>query len=237
MASLLVALFVAGCAAVPVESGSRASQGPQPRAFTMQRLFKSDIHGVIEVHQRATMADLQTLADKLYRRNPRELRKSDGADPPDRQRMLARLFAPQRPEFAELHGQRGAAAMDLALDVHYTGDRVLALVVGLRDMLMSAYGNKRAYYLFDHLDPQRLYNSARNLEILVWRLDHRLGADGRPLLLTNSLPGEPGNRSFERLFGRMIGRQDTLTSIVADRTNRTIKKAIQNVATLAFLPV
>lgn len=45
------------------------------------------------------------------------------------------------------------------------------------------------------------------------------------------------NISYERLFGKMIAMQDTMAVIVAGKTNRTISKVIQRMATAVFLPI
>jgi hypothetical protein len=43
--------------------------------------------------------------------------------------------------------------------------------------------------------------------------------------------------SFEREFGKVIGSLDVLSKIVADKTDRTVVKAIQSLATAVFLPI
>jgi hypothetical protein len=45
------------------------------------------------------------------------------------------------------------------------------------------------------------------------------------------------NLSSEREFGKIIGSLDVLSKIMADKTNRTVVKIIQNLATTIFLPV
>src|SRR5690606_35671451 len=66
----------------------------------------------------------------------------------------------------------GLAAVRLSLAPGYQGDRVFAFVAGLDSMIMHAYGQKTEFFLFDSVDPQNLYNSARNLEIAAWKLRH-----------------------------------------------------------------
>ena len=75
--------------------------------------------------------------------------------------------------FPQLDGRVGTDAMLLALDENYTGDRVFALMTGLVSMIRTSYGNKAEFYMLDDLEPQALYNSARNIEILVWRLKQK----------------------------------------------------------------
>ncbi len=112
----------------------------------------------------------------------------------------------------------------------------MAMMAGVNGMIRHAYGYKEEFFMFDQLDQQKLYESARNVEILVWRLAHSGGASG-PLLLTNSLPGERTNLSFERLFGKLISSQDMMAGVVALKNERLINRTAQNVAALVFFPL
>lgn len=128
-------------------------------------------------------------------------------------------------------------AIRLAFEQTFEGDRVFAFILGLTSMIMAAYGDKTEFYMLDKVDPQKLYNSARNVEIAVWKLGHDLDIGGQLYLYTNSLPGEVVNLSYERLFGKIIATQDNIAIIIANSTNRLIKKTIQSVATAVFLPI
>jgi hypothetical protein len=90
--------------------------------------------------------------------------------------------------------------------------------------------------MYDDIDPQRLYNAARNLEIAAWKLASSRDANGQLLLLSNEMTPIQ-NLTFEREFGKMIGNLDLLSSIVADKTNRNVVRIMQNIATAVFLPV
>jgi hypothetical protein len=140
--------------------------------------------------------------------------------------------------FAELDNRQGTDALELAFDPKFSGDRVFAVMVGLTGMVRSSYGWQEEQFLFDSLDPQLLFDSARNLEILVWRLSNRRDTGGELLLLTNSRAGEEENLSFERLFGKMIAVQDMLAFIVAGKVDRGISRVTQGVLSSAvFLPM
>ena len=180
------------------------------------------------------MALLKTLTVKLYKKNPAELAKTPGVTI---QARIEQIF--QCPVLAlpdELSGRQGTQAILLGLDPGYTGDRVFAVVFGLYSMVHAAYNAKCELFMLDYLNQQSLYNSARNIEILVWRLKTRRNADGRLLLLTNSLDGDVKNLSYERLFGKLISIQDTMAVIVSKRTGRLIKEAV-TIAGMAFLPI
>lgn len=205
--------------------------------FRPQNIAKTEIDQVTDLAIRAQEVQLRALAVKLYRRNPRELRKQPGHTIETR---LTQLFGqPGELRFDELGGRQGVDAMQLAFDDRHTGDRVFALMAGLTDMLRRSYNYKAEYFALDDLDQQKLYNSARNIEVLVWRLSHRRDAHGTPFLLTNEMGGEgqPDNLSFERLFGKMIALQDMMAEITADRGNRTINRVVQGAATMIFLPI
>jgi len=201
--------------------------------FGPEQLFKSDVDRVADIHRREAFAGLRLLAEKLYRRNPREWRKGGQAS---MDAALARLFDPATAWRLPEPGGRGGEAILLALREDWAGDRVAAFVVGLGGMMHGAFNGKTEFFLLDELDPQSLYNSARNVEIAAWKLTHARSADGTPLLLSNEMTPVQ-NLSFEREFGKLVGNLDLLSVIVAERTNRTIAKAIQSVATAVFLPI
>jgi hypothetical protein len=151
---------------------------------------------------------------------------------------LARAFNPAAQfRFAELGEARGTDAIMLALKPAFAGDRVFAFGVGLASMVFLSYDGKTQFYMLDSLDPQKLYNCARNIEIAAWKLANARDERGEPLLLSNDMAGEAANLSFERELGKMIAYQDLAARIAAQRTNRMIRRVVQNVATAAFLPI
>jgi len=202
---------------------------------TLKKMAKTDVDMVADAHFSEVDHLLRDLTIKLYRRNPRELRKTPGATIQSRLRQL--FESVPMPAFAELKGRHGTTAIDLCFQPEFEGDRIFALVAGLRGMMLSAYGNRGEQFLFDSLDPQALYHSARNLEIVVWRLSNFMNSDEEPFLYTNSLPGEERNLSFERLFGKLIALQDMMTTIAADGHQRVINKVVQSLASSVLLPV
>jgi hypothetical protein len=221
--------LLAGCAqtnTTPPRSGG---------GFSAAQFVKTDIDRVAEAHQREVFYNLKLLAEKLYRRNPRELRKS-GAATVDA--GVARIFAGSHEwRFAELQGKRGPDAIYLAFRDDYAGDRVLAYIAGLGSMMQVAFNDKTEFFLLDDLDPQRLYNAARNVEIAVWKLSGARTLNGDMYLLSNETAGPVRNLSFEREFGKIIGSLDVLSKIIADKDNRTVVKVVQSLATAVFLPI
>ena len=208
---------------------------PRKSSFNVKSLAKTDVDEVLDIYVHEVRTYLRELMVKLYRRNPRELQKSGHADI---NKNIARVFDQVHNwKFDELHGQKSIDAIYLAFDEDYQGDRVLAFTVGLTSMIMMSYGNNTDFYILDSVDPQKLYNSARNIEIAVWKLEHNRDSSGELFIYSNSLPDEPPNLSYERLFGKLIAVQDTIAVIIEDKTNRTIKKVIQQMATAVFLPI
>jgi len=228
LAWMAMLMVLAGCSSAG-GPGKTAGQG-----FETSQFGKSDIDRIAEAHLRSALASLQLVAEKLYRRNPREWKKGGWTGP---EAAVQRLFGSRHNwRFPELDGRFGADAVHLALNADYPGDRVFALIAGLGGMTLAAFNERYEFFITDDLDPQRLYNAARNVEIAAWKLANAKGPDGVPLLLSNEW-GPPANLSFEREFGRLIGNLDMISAIIADKTNRTVVKVVQTMATAVFLPV
>ncbi len=231
---LLLAMFCAGLLAgctLPTQSDSKISNRP----FHIQDLAKSDVDLVLEMQLNYSFEYLKEFMIKLYKRNPKELRKGGWQDINS---VVKRVFGPGGASSAPmLRGKRSVDAMRLAFDDNYYGDRVLALVEGLRGMLLDSYSGKREFFLLDELNPQKLYNAARNIEIAAWKLNHDRNAQGQLFLVANEMAGPVQNLSFERLLGKMIAVQDSAARFVSQATNRRIKNVIQSIASAVFIPI
>ncbi len=229
-------LIFVWCAALLAACAQHGTTPPRTGGgFEPSQLAKSDIDRVAEAHQREIFNKLKSLTEKLYRRNPRELKKSGLASV---EAGVARIFEGRHEwKFPELQGKRGTDVIHLAFRDDYAGDRVLALVAGLGSMMQTAFNDKTEFFVLDDLDPQRLYNAARNVEIAVWKLSNAHTAQGDSYLLSNETAGPVRNLSFEREFGKIIGSLDVLSKIIADKDNRTIVKVIQSLASAVFLPI
>lgn len=229
-ACFCAAFLLAGCAA-PVPP----TPGAAPAGFSVGQLAKTDIDTVAELHVREALHHLRVLAEKLYRRNPREWRKGNHASVEE---AVARLFEGDfQRQMPELEGRRGTEAVHLAFRDDFGGDRVAAFIWGLATMTLAAYNDRTEFYALDELDPQKLYNAARNYEIAAWKLAHARNSRGDLYLLSNEITATERNLSFEREFGKLIGQTDMMARIVAGRTQRTIVRVIQNLATAVFLPI
>lgn len=204
--------------------------------FEIKNLAKSDIDLVADLHRRTVTLMLQELNTKLYKLNPAELNKVPAETIDSRWSSLSSsASAPLK--FAELKYLGGIDAMRLAFDDQYTGDRIFALMAGLVDMLNEAYGYKQEFYWLDSIDQQKLYNSARNIEVLVWLLRTKQTPDGNLMILTNSINEEYSNLSFERLFGKLIASQDMMAQIMRGKTQRAINTVAHGIVSMTFIPL
>lgn len=237
MALACLSLLPAGCATSERPRGTTDTLANTVANFDPKQIGKADIDRVADLHRREIFASVRVLAEKLYRRNPREWKKGGHASV---EAALDRLLDPRtgwRP--ADAAGRRGTDAILLALSTDFAGDRVAVLIGGLGGMLNAAFEEKTEFFLPDELDPQKIHNSARNLEIAAWKLANARDAAGSLLLLSNepAQGGQPANLSFEREFGKMIGNLDLLANLLADKGHRTIARVTQSIATAVFLPV
>lgn len=225
--------LIAGCSGKPIQ---RKDGTTSAKPWSVAGLAKGDIDDVIELHQHETVASLKLLAGKLYKRNPSELQKNSAAD---MDAAIAQIFDPYNHwHLSPRKNLDWQASINDAFREDYTGDRVDALMRGLLSMVMRSYGDKTEVYVLDSLNPQSLYNGARNLEIAVWRLSNAKNAKGELLLLTNAIEvGGVSNLSFEREFGKLIATQDLIARVVEDKTNRSIRFGTVNVASMIFLPI
>ena len=202
--------------------------------YEIKNLAKSDVDLVADEFIDETRRLVRELTVKLYKRNPRELKKVPGMTIDSRRDLL--LDNSEQLDFVELGGRQETDALELVFNPHFDGDRVFALVVGLGGMLRHAYGYNDELFMFDTLEPQRLLTSAHNVEVLLWRLKNTRQSDGSPFLITSEYQGVTDNLSFERLFGKLIILQEMMARIAADATDRRITKVVHT-ASSVFIPL
>jgi len=188
-----------------------------------------------DVHLNQAVSLLKTLTEKLYLMNSRSLKRTPGATI---EKRISQIFQCPPPPF--LGGQEISGWSDMILlgfDADYAGDRVYAVMLGLYTMIHESYAFNCELFIMDFLNPQDLYNSARNIETLVWRLSNKTDEAGNLFLETNQCGGPVQNLSFERLFGKLIALQDTMASLEASRNSRMITRTVHQAASMVFLPV
>ena len=208
---------------------SYAKEIVEPDRQSGNQLGKTDFDRMADHEIRENIQSLRTLMIKLYKRNPSELKKSTSDDA---EKMVNWVFNGNHNwNFEAINNVQGTDAIYLAFNEEYKGDRVLPFIVGIYTMLIKAHGGKKEFYLFDSVDPQLLYNASRNIETAVWKLSNAKNSTGKPFLLANELTEKENNLSFEREFGKIIGRTDFLAFTLSEKMERSITRIIQNVAT------
>jgi len=238
---VVIGVLTAGCAqhtapdpGAPVGTSAEETGAVQPSDFDTSQLFQSDVDQAAELAQQRALKHLRSMMVKLYKRNPIYWR----AHSESVQDAVNRVFGDEKLNLdaEDLNNQWAGDAVNLAFEPSFHGDRVRAFIIGLLQMLMASYNNETDFYITTDLDPQRLYNSARNFERAAWLLNTRRQANGEPFLIANSMAAGQINLSIERLFGKLIGGQDLLAQLTAEEQNRAIKNVVQSITTF-FLPI
>lgn len=231
-AMLLLGPLLAGCMSPP----GPGQGAPKGEGMSADQLVQTDFNRTVTLEVRDNLASLYSLLDKLYRRNPREWRKT-GA--PDHATAVARVrhAVEVRIPPADLSGLHDIQILAVSLDPNYTGDRVGAFIYGLADTIIAAHNGKTRLYATDALDGQRVYNAARNVEAAAWLLASRRNNQGEPLLLANEMSPQATNLSFEREFGAIIGRLDLIANLLGENSRRIGINYAQGLLLFNFLPV
>jgi len=207
----------------------------EPDRQSGTQLGKTDFDRMADHEIRENIQSLRSLMIKLYKRNPAELKKSTSEDA---EKMVNWVFNGNHNwNFETINNIQGNDAIYLTFNEDYKGDRVLPFIVGMYTMLIKAHGGKKEFYLFDSIDPQLLYNASRNVEIAAWKLSNTKDASGRLFLVANEINEKENNLSFEREFGKIIGRTDFIAFTLSEKMERSITRVIQNLATGILIPI
>ena len=214
---------------------SNAKEIVEPDRQSGSQLGKSDFDRMADHEIRENIQSLKSLMIKLYKRNPVELKKSTSEDA---EKMVNWVFNGNHNwNFEAINNAQGTDAIYLTFNDDYKGDRVLPFIVGIYTMLIKAHGGKKEFYLFDSIDPQLLYNASRNVEIAAWKLSNTKDTAGNLFLLANEINQKENNLSFEREFGKIIGRTDFVAFTLSEKMERSITRIIQNLATGLLIPI
>jgi len=201
---------------------------------SINQFGKSDFDRMADYEIRENIESLKILMIKFYKKNPNQLKKStsDNAE-----KMTNWVFnGDHNWKFEKINNAQGIDALNQVFDESFKGDRVLSLITGLYTMLIKAHGDKKEFYIFDSLDPQKIYNASRNFEVIVWKLSSKKDSAGQLYLLSNVINSSQANLSFEREFGKIIGRTDYFAFTLSEKTERAVTRAIQSFTTGIFLP-
>lgn len=232
---IIISLVLPACATQKIPATDKPIPQQQDRS-ALSQLGKSDFDRMADVEIRENTESMRLIMLKLYKRNPHELQKSTRDDA---EKMVNWVFAGTAQHhmlFSEINNLQGTDAIHLAFNPSYSGDRVLPFIVGLHTMLLKAHNDKTDFYFTDSIDPQHIYNVARNVEIATWKLSNAKDEYGRLYLVSNEINNKEKNLSFEREFGKIIGRTDLYAIALAEKSQRLISRVMQNMATAIFLP-
>jgi len=241
----LMSFFATGCASKsqhPEAISTQTKAIPEQKdRGSFNQIIKSDFDRLADIEIRENTQSMRTLMLKLYKRNPQELKKNKAFSETifSAEEMVSQLFDHEQTHqyrFSALENAQSTEAIFLAFKPQFEGDRVFAYIVGLQTMLIKAHGGKNTFYILDEIEPQYLYNVARNVEIAAWKLANSKDKNGKIYLLSNELNANEKNLSVEREFGKIIGRTDLFAIALAEKSQRTITRVIQNIATALFLP-
>lgn len=206
--------LLAGCTSPPVKKDVDGV------SFSSGQLLQNDANRAANLAMRDNLESLSLLLDKLYKRNPAQWKKTGAASREQARQGVMDAVRNQQP-LPGLGGRQSVAALPLAFDAGFHGDRAGALIYGLGSMLFELYGGTDTQHLLSGLNPQMTANAAWNIEVAAWLLASRTDAQGQPLLLSNEISASGRNLSFEREFGRMIGRLELL----AQMTNESLRRS------------
>ncbi|MBT4182908.1 MAG: hypothetical protein HOE03_02405 [Nitrosomonadales bacterium] len=226
---LFLLLLLSGC-----NSSLERNDATQYDKGSFSQLTKTDFDRMADYEIKENTQSLKILALKFYKRNPAELRKTTSDSP---EVTVNWLFSNSHSwKFKEINNAQGIEALDQVFDENFNGDRVLSLIAGLYTMLITAHDNQKEFDMFDSLDPQLIYNAARNVEVIVWRLSTKKKKNGKLFLVTNEMNDNLQNLTFEREFGKIIGRTDYFAYVLSEKKERYITRAIQGTTIRVLLP-
>jgi hypothetical protein len=175
---------------------------------------------------------LLLIADKLYKRNPKEWKKAGRSVA---KRLSSVCASASISAGRSLNGcARAAAALAFAEPM-----RRPRRGAGLRAADHGRCGIRAQAGVLRSRQPERneAVQFARNMDVAVWKLGHDRNAAGELFLLSNELDPANRNLSFEREFGRVMGLLDFMAKIVADRNGRGLSRLTHSVVSTVFLPV
>ncbi|RYF33761.1 MAG: hypothetical protein EOO26_06985 [Comamonadaceae bacterium] len=219
--AIALALLLTGCGAF--RSTERAE------AYSGNEWLQSSANRVANLALRDNLQSIRRVQLTLYRRNPREWRKwAPSADEAIKRTWDAVSVGTPLPE---LRGATGIDAIRMAFDTGpqaFQGDRVAALVYGWASMLKEANGGTWEQKMLDGTDAENAYRAARNLEISLWLLGSKTGADGQPLLLATEISERGRNLVADRELSKVTARLDLMAAQADEKYRRAALEFSQN---------
>lgn len=183
-------------------------------------LGKSDIDTVTDMHIRALNGHLVDIILLLYKHNPGELKKNPNITVEMRVNQV--IYHSTDIVYPEINNLQQVHAIELGLSPDFRGDRVFALALGIGSMLRNSYNNLDEVFMLNQLEPQMLYDSARNLEVVLARLNNLPPDIGFSPGVEHS-----GTDSLNARMQRMVSLQDMMAQISANSSQRIINTLVR----------
>ncbi|MDQ0082196.1 MULTISPECIES: hypothetical protein [Variovorax] len=221
LAGTAALLGLAGCSSV------RDTQRAEP--YNNQEWLQSGANRIANLSLRDNLQSVRRVQSTLYKRNPREWRKSAASMDEATQRAWDAVL--KGPPLPELKGATGIDAIRMAFDTGpqgYQGDRVAALVVGWATMLKQANGDTWDQTMIDGVNAENSFRAARNFEISLWLISSKTGPDGQPLLLATEISDRGRNLVADRELSKVVARLDLLAAQADEKYRRAALDFGQN---------
>ncbi len=214
------------CLAIALLVVSLTSCGQLNEPF--RQLGKFEVDNVGDIMIKELESQTRQISRMLYEINPDELQKSSVSLP---ERLQQIVVHPLSIGYQELANKQGVDAIKLALNPAFPNDRVFALMTGISGMTKLAFNSRRELFVPDILDPQKLYNAARNLELINRNLHKQVA--GKTLL---NLGSKQNTKSFGWRLAQVVSTLDLASKIVDNRGIRTLRTTAQAITT-TLLPI
>ena len=147
--------------------------------FSVKNLAKSDFNEVADYHYKEIKILLKDLTLKLYKRNPKYLKDlSNYANLTDSiNYKLKQIFdRPMKTDIPEVAAY-GTDAIELSLNSDFEGDRVLAFMGGLTDMIRKAYGHNEEFFVYEHMKIQSVFDHMNRKKVHLALVKDENGLD------------------------------------------------------------
>ena len=116
-------------------------------------------------------------------------------------------------------------ALDGVRILHGVTGGIAALVYGWATMLKEANGGTWSQTMVDGVDAENSFRAARNVEISLWLIGSKTGADGQPLLLATEVSERGRNLVVDRELSKVVARLDLLAAQADEKSDPVSQEA------------
>ncbi len=197
-----------------------------------QELLQSDVNRIATISVRNNLVYLQRIKAVLYELNPDSLTQS-GLSAEESERLFWQALQQRKPLIADQEEWRGLKAVEVALSDEFKGDWVALYSFGLTDILLNGFNYRTDLYLINGMDSQKLYNSARELEVATQMLRTRASKK-------RIIPDQNKDARIERAIGAVVATVDLLAVYNTEKYRRIGINYVQGLVggeLLQFVPL